>query len=141
MVLRPAWRETDAAIAHQNRRNAVLERCAEAVGPGDLSVVMCVDVDEAWRNQPIGRVDLLLATAGRLTDRDNQAVGDGYIADEGRGTGAVDDRAAANDQIVVQCHLPNLSFARRSLTRSWRHVEAYTTPRCLVPACDGEALR
>ena len=66
MIARPAWRETDAAIAHDRRGDAVLRGGRDVLAPGDLAVVMGVNVDKAGRHQFAPGVDLFLALAETL---------------------------------------------------------------------------
>ena len=65
---RPARREADAAIAHDRRGDAVLRRRRDVLAPGDLAVIMGVDVDKAGRDQFALGVDLFLAFACDLAD-------------------------------------------------------------------------
>ena len=58
LVRRADRGEPDAAVAHDDRRDAVARRRLEAVVPGGLAVVVGVDVDEAGGDEgPVG-VDL-----------------------------------------------------------------------------------
>ena len=68
MIGRPARREADAAIAHDRRGDAVLRRGRDVLAPGDLAVIMGVDVDKAGRDQFAPGVDLFLALARDLAD-------------------------------------------------------------------------
>ena len=56
-VLGPARREPDAAVPHHHRRDAVPRRRHDAVVPGDLAVVVGVDVDEAGHHHGAVGVD------------------------------------------------------------------------------------
>ena len=58
VLVGPARRKADAAIAHHHGRDAVTGRRLHAVGPGDLAVVVGVDVDKARRDQLALGVDL-----------------------------------------------------------------------------------
>ena len=60
--------EADAAIAHHDRGHAVPARRSEIRIPGDLAVVMRVDIDEAGRDQQSGRVDFAPRRAGLPAD-------------------------------------------------------------------------
>ncbi len=68
----------------------------EDLVPGDLAVVVGVDVDEARGDQQPGGVDglrrLTLESAAGA-DGDDDAVGDGHVSDERVGPRAVHDRA------------------------------------------------
>ena len=52
VIGRPAGREADAAIAHDRGGDAVLRRGRDVLAPGDLAVIMGVDVDKA-RRRPV----------------------------------------------------------------------------------------
>ena len=113
-------REPDAAVAHHHGGDAVPARRCQPRVPGGLGVVVGVDVDEARRDQPAGGVDLAAserAGAGGL-DRCDHAVVDDHIAVASRRTGAVDDVAVADDQ-VMHCRSPP-----RVWLRTWRCTEA-----------------
>jgi len=70
------------------------------VVPHRLGVVMCMDIDEAGRNELALRGNLLRARAGDGADLGYLAVLDGDIGLERRAPGAVNDSAAANNQIM-----------------------------------------
>ncbi len=75
--------------------------------PGDLAVVVGVDVDEAGRDDAALGVDLLGAARGDApADRRDPPAGNGDVGFEGRAAGPVDDEAAANDQIESTSHPP-----------------------------------
>ena len=61
MIGRPARRKADAAIAHDRCGDAVLRRGRDVLAPGDLAVIMGVDVDKAGRDQFAFGVDFFLA--------------------------------------------------------------------------------
>ena len=73
MIGRAARRKTDAAIAHDRRGDAVLRRGRDVLAPGDLAVIVSVDVDEPWRDQFAFGVDLFLASSRNLADFGNTA--------------------------------------------------------------------
>ena len=92
-----------------------VRRRAERI-PGDLRVEMRVDVDEAGRHDQTARVDLLAPGAVDLADRGDAIAGDGDVAFERRRAGAVDDGAAANDEIGF--HRLSSWFERDDASRS-----------------------
>ena len=61
---------------------------------------MGVHVDPAGRDHQARGVDLALAGALLAADRGDAAAGDRHVARERRLAGAVDDGAAANDDVV-----------------------------------------
>ena len=104
--------ETNAAIAHRRRGDAVDRGGGEDVIPGDLAVVMGVDVDEARRDGAAIGVERLARGAGDVSDRDDLVVLDRDIAAEARGAGAVDDGAVGDEQ-VGHGGTPKSLFVRR----------------------------
>ena len=103
-ILRAAGREADAAIAHQHRRHAMSRRGREAVVPGDLAVILGVDVDEARRHRETLGVDLLAACAFDAAHGGDPAVLNGNVGLARLGSGAIDHGAVAHHQIVLGCH-------------------------------------
>ncbi len=75
--------ETDAAIAHDHGRHAMVGRRRQAVFPGHLTVIVGMDVDEAGRDDHAARVDFLQAGPVDLADRGNTIAADGDVAGEG----------------------------------------------------------
>ena len=65
VVLGPARREADAAVAHHRGGDAVRRRRRQAFRPDGLAVVMGVQVDEARGDEQAGRVDLAGARCRR----------------------------------------------------------------------------
>src|SRR5919107_4378593 len=98
-VARPDRREADAAVAHHRRGDAVLGGGREVRVPHRLPVVVGVDVHEARRDESAARVDLLAAAAGHFADGGDPPVLDGDVRLEGGAPGAVDDGAAADDEV------------------------------------------
>ena len=93
-------READAAIAEHHRGDAVPARRRQQRIPHRLAVIMGVHVDPARRDHQARGVDLALAGALLAADRGDAAAGDRHVARERRLAGAVDDGAAANDDVV-----------------------------------------
>ena len=101
-------READAAVAEHHRGDAVPARRREQRVPHRLPVVVRVHVDPAGRDQePIG-IDVALGRALLAADRRDAAVRDRNVAGKGRLSGAIDDGAAANDDVVHGTSLPDL---------------------------------
>lgn len=63
VLIGPARGETDAAIAHYDGRHAMGRRRDEPILPGDLAVVVGVEVDESGGDDPALRVDLVCANS------------------------------------------------------------------------------
>ena len=93
-------READAAIAEHHRGDAMPARRREQRVPHRLAVVVRVHVDPAGRDQQAVGVDLAPGRALLAADRGDPAVRDRHVAGERRLAGAVDDGAAANDDVV-----------------------------------------
>src|SRR4029077_8541303 len=90
-------------------RHAVPTRRRQCVIPADLRVVVRVRIDEAGADGETGRVDLALARA-RLAADLSQAVGvDGDVTGVCGRAAAVDDGAAADDEIVWHEGAPSQS--------------------------------
>ena len=96
VVGRAHGREADAAVAEHDGRDAVGGRGLQAVVPGDLAVVVGVEIEEPGRHQRAVGVDLLRRGLVDLADGDDAAVADADVAGERVGAGAVDDRSAAD---------------------------------------------
>jgi hypothetical protein len=92
--------EPDAAVAHHHGGDPLPRRRRQQRVPGDLAVVVGVDVDPAGRHhQPIG-VD---RAGGRTLDVahvGDDAVGDGDVGGAAGLPGAVDEVAVADDEVV-----------------------------------------
>ena len=112
----PHRRETDAAIAEQDRCHPVPGGRSQDRVPGRLAIVMGVDIDPARRHQhPIG-VDDPPSRAGFAADRGDPLAVDCNIAGECRSTSAVDDGAAADDDVMhSRTLLPSSHFSPRSM--------------------------
>src|SRR5262249_60950310 len=108
-VVRTAGRDREAAVPDHYGGDAEGRRRRGERIPGQLSVVVSVDVDDAWsQHEPVG-VDAL---AGRPEIRclpGDAAAIDGGPARAGGATKAVDDRGVVHDQGV---HLGRGYFLR-----------------------------
>ena len=93
-------RKADAAIAEHHRGDAVPARGRDQRVPHRLAVVMGVHVDPAGRDQEARGVDLALAGALLAADAGDASARDRHIPGEWRLAGAVDNGAAANDDVV-----------------------------------------
>ena len=101
MIGRPAGREADAAIAHDRCGDAILRRGRDVLAPGDLAVIMGVDVDKAGRDQLAPGVDLFLALARDPADFGDAAACYGDIGLEQFAAHAVGNAAAADHEVWV----------------------------------------
>ena len=99
-MLAPHRREADAAVAEQDRGDAVPRRRRQFLVPGRLAVVVRVHIDPAGRDQHAVGGDVALRGAGLAADLGDAVAVDRDVAGEGRLAGAVDDGAAADDGIV-----------------------------------------
>ena len=104
MIGRAAGREADAAIAHDGGGDAILRRGRDVLAPGDLAVIMGVNVDKARRHQFAAGVDLFLAFAGDAADLDNAAACDRHVRFEQVAAEAVGDAAAADHEVWMAGH-------------------------------------
>jgi hypothetical protein len=93
-------RETDAAIAHQDSGDAMPERRRQLRIPGDLAVIVGMDVDPAGRDQQAVGMDRLACRGRDPPDLGDAAVLNGDIGDERSSAAAVDDSAAPDDPVV-----------------------------------------
>src|SRR4029077_13573404 len=84
----------DAAVAHDHRGDAVPARRRDLGIPGDLAVVVSVDVDPSGRDDKAVGVELAPAALVDRTNRSDDSVVDGDVSASRRGPGAVDDRSA-----------------------------------------------
>ena len=110
VTIRRNGSESHPAVAEQHRRDAVDRRRREVGVPGDLAVVVGVDVDPARRDDQARRVDL----AATGTDRARLPhLGDGlgvdrHVCRPARAARPVDDDASANHEIM---HDPTVVLA------------------------------
>src|SRR5439155_27178994 len=99
-ALGPDGREPDAAVAHHDGGDAVPGGGAEERVPRDLPVVVGVDVDEAGGDDAAAGVDHVAALVIDVPDLGDAPPIDRHVARKGRRTGSVDDRRAADHQVV-----------------------------------------
>jgi hypothetical protein len=108
--------ETDAAVAHDRRRDTVPRRGGESVIPGRLAVVVRVDVDEAGDDQRTVSVDAPRRGVVDSSDvRDPPGI-DGDVCCPRRSTGAVHHRAALDHEVEVRHRIPSVPTRRRRLS-------------------------
>ena len=105
-VARAGRREPDAAVARDHRRHAVPARGRHLGIPGDLAVVVGVDVDPARGHKQALRVDLAPGRAVDHPDFGDDGAVDGDVAVAERAARAVGDGAAPDDQVVHRCSSP-----------------------------------
>jgi len=77
-----------------------------------LGVEVCVGVDEAGGYPTTVCIQLVGALGIDLTDADDSAVSDSDIAAPRRGSGSIDNEAAANDEVVDHVDFPGITAAR-----------------------------
>ena len=104
MILGPGRGKADTAISHDDRGHAMVRRRRKAVLPGDLSVVMGMDIDEAGGNDPAGSVDLLRTPAIDLPHLHDGPALDRDIGLNGICAGAIVNGTSAHYEIVF-CHV------------------------------------
>ena len=75
-VITPAGRKANSAISHNGRGNAVVYTGLKCIIPAHLSVVMCVQVDKARRDNLSFCINSLSGWAQVMTYFRNNAVAD-----------------------------------------------------------------
>ncbi len=118
--------KTDAAVAHDRRRDAVAQRRGEFRVPADLAVIVRVDVDPAGRDREAIGIDHAGRAAQLAADGLDDTVPDRDVTDEGRRPRAVDDATAAN-QRVIPGHLLLLVSSVADTRQGARHQRALPT--------------
>ena len=98
--------ERDAAIADDDRGDALAELAGHAVGPAQHgAVVMGVGVDEAGGERLALRHHLpVRAGAAEVADGDDAVAADADIAAPGRRARAVEDGGITDDEVAAQRH-------------------------------------
>ena len=92
--------EADAAIAKHDRGDAMpARRCKQRI-PHRLAVIVRVHVDPAGRDQKPRGVDLPPGRSEPAADRGDPVAFDGHVTRKCRFAGAVDNVAAANNDVV-----------------------------------------
>jgi hypothetical protein len=112
-----AGRDAHAAIAHDDRGDAVPTRWADRRVPADLRVVMGVRVDEAGGDDEAGGVDRLCRAVADSADIGNPAAHDSDIGAASRGAGAVDNSSALDQQVVGHLFISSLRGAPNRIDR------------------------
>ena len=120
-------REAHTAVAQHDGRDAVGGRRLEGVVPRDLAVVVGMEIEEAGGDDRAVGVDLPAAPSVDRTDLDDGVAVDGDVAGERRGSGAVDDGAASNDD-VEHGHAPRVVRRLRPVARG-RSTLSRAVPR------------
>ena len=96
--------ETDAAIAHDHRGDAMPRGGSHFLVPRRLAIVMGVNVYETGGNDLASGIDHLFRAAFDLADLGYETVLHRDIAREAFCPRSVDDCAAANNQVEVSHH-------------------------------------
>src|SRR5262249_2589476 len=91
--------QREAAIPHDDGGDSVPRRRARGRVPEELAVVVCVEVDEAGRNDQPGSVDLACAAPGDGADGADAPVRDGDVATRGLPSGAVAHERVTDHEI------------------------------------------
>ena len=113
-MVRSDRRKADAAIAHQHRRHAVARRRQDVLRPGNLRVVMSVNVDKPGDYDTTLRIDFVPSDRRNRADLRNHAIGNRYVRRPRRPTGPIDYRPVANYQIESITHGPTLLLSHNS---------------------------
>src|SRR5262249_23332653 len=104
-------------------RHAVVRGWIEPVRPGDMAVVMGVDIDEARRHQPARRIDLFLTPALDRADGGDLAALHRAIAGKPRPSRPIDDRALADDKVELHGHSCFSSLVGVAADQAYPHRE------------------
>ena len=103
--VRSHWREPDAAVAHDRRRDPVPARRRHPFVPRRLPVVVRVDVDEAGSDQQAGSVDLLRASARHGAHGGDGLPVDRHVGPPGLAAPAVGHQPAPDHEVMCRlCH-------------------------------------
>ena len=94
----------------------------QTVGPGNLTIVMRVNVNESWRNDGAVRSNLLPALACHLAHLNDGAIPHGYICSATLSAAAVNHFTATHDQIEFSHYQsPTPRASRRTALPLHRH--------------------
>ena len=93
-------RKADAAIAHDDRGDAMPARRPHLAVPRCLAVIMGMDVDKTWRDDFTRSIDLFAARGADLTHSGNDAAIHRNVGDKARRARAIHHGSTANDQIM-----------------------------------------
>ena len=107
--------ESDPAVAHDKRGDSVGGGGLEGIVPGDLTVIVRVDVDPPRGHECAVRIDHLRGTRGHLADLHDPTVLDPHVGGDDGAPGSVNDPAALDDHIE---HLPLLTVRPRGCGRT-----------------------
>src|SRR5262249_35338065 len=99
-----AGRETDSAVAHHHRCDAVPGRRDEPTVPHRLGIVVSMDIDESRGHDAALGVDLLRGPLRHLSDRDDAAVLDGDVPVAWSVPRAVNDRTVSYNEVEIAGH-------------------------------------
>ncbi len=114
-------RQREAAVAAEDRGDAVLHRRARGRVPEQLRVVVGVQVDEARRQRLPLRVNGFRGWLIDVADRDDPSVADADVAVTGGCAGAVDDLGVADQQVEHAKPPSRLAASHPSSGSGWRN--------------------
>ena len=122
VIVRTHGRKTNAAVPHHYRRHAVVTRRMQTIGPGNLAIVVRVNVNESWCDDGAIRSNLLLALASHLAHLNDGATAHRHIRGTAIGATAVDHFTATHDQIEFSHYQsPTPRASRRTALPLHRH--------------------
>src|SRR5215469_18587305 len=113
-------RQRQRAIAEDDGRSTMVAGIGAQRVPGDLGVIVAMVVDKPGRHDPASGVDRPPGGTGQFADLGDLPVLDRDIAAEGRHSGAVDDAAVA-DQEIIRHREPFPHHVRDLFSTSRRH--------------------
>jgi hypothetical protein len=100
VVLGAAGGKTDTAASRDARGDAMNRAGCEVRIPGDLAVVVGVDIDEAWGDDRAGRVEDLCGPSLALPDLDDASILHANVGGSPGATGSVDEGATSDFEVV-----------------------------------------
>ena len=89
--------ESDTAVAHHNRRDAMPRRRGDGGIPQHLTVVVCVNIHKARRDHLARGIDFLAALVGNIADDGDAISVDSHVGCSGRDARSVDNPAVTNN--------------------------------------------
>ncbi len=110
-----AGRDAESAISHHRRGHAEGRRRRQGAVPGDLRVVVGMDIDDARHQREAVRIDDLARTPGRPAHFGDATVVNCHVGGDWCGAAAVENGGTPNEQIE---HARTLSQVTARFRRS-----------------------
>jgi len=100
LLSRPNRRKADPAVAHDDGRDTVPAGGRQVRVPGDLSVVVSMNVDPARRHEKTLCIDLASSPTELAPDRNDQCAVDRNVGPSRWRSGSIDEHSTANEEVV-----------------------------------------